>query len=151
MKKYETIYIENGKLIIPYKEYSYKTKIDEQKKRNYMDVGIGLYEAEKLSTYISDEINYTEKSLIEIPFKSITDTYYDKSKNYNGECDFSISTKNNEMINRNITKGTTNYSSYFKFTYDCSKEEDLGNRINKALQHIISLIPKDSRIHNEPF
>lgn len=146
---FTNVRIDNNNLIFTYNFKVYEPYVDERTQRNYDNAGISRDMALRMSK--DKKLTRDENRTITIPLKSISDTYYDKNKNYSGECDFSISTKNNDITERNLTKGTTNYKSYFSFTYDCSQEDDLGNRINKALQHIISLTPNSNRQNNEPF
>lgn len=92
-----------------------------------------------------------KKYKIIIPIKKIDNISFDEDKDYNGNCDFSISTKRNEMINYNLSNNDKNYSSYFSFEFDCSQEENLGKRLNDALFHIKKLIPKTNPSKNETF
>ena len=146
---FTNVRIGNNNLIFSYNFKLYEPYVDEKTQRNYDNAGISRDMALRMSK--DKKLTRNENRTISIPFRSISDTYYDKNKNYNGECDFSISTENNNITEKNLTKGTTNYNSYFSFTYDCSQEDDLGNRINKAIQHIISLTPNGNKENNEPF
>jgi hypothetical protein len=88
---------------------------------------------------------------INIPIKKIESIYFDEDKDYKGNCDFSITTKKNEMTKYNLSNNDKNYLSYFSFQFDCSQEENISRRLNDALFHIKKLIPQTNTTKNEPF
>lgn len=141
--------IENSNLIVYSKTQIYKPYVSEQGLKNASNAGIPeefMYMNSK-ERRLHSETSYR----IEIPFSKIWYNVYDKDKNYDGQCEFSISTDKRDILERNISKNTISYTSGFSFKYDCSKEENLGDRINSALEYLKKSSSKKTTKKDEPF
>lgn len=141
--------INEADLIVTYDYEFYEKYVDEQTLRNYYNANMSKETALSLSKEYRATKSYRYKEII--PLNKIDYTYYDKDKDYNGKCDFSVSTKKNVITRYNISTGEKNFTSYFKFVYDCSQEDNLGNRINDALTHIKNINPVANNKSNEAF
>lgn len=141
--------ISDNNLVITYNAEFSEIVLDEETKKLYRNTDLSDDMVKRLAGKMT--ITGNKKIKIIIPIKKIETIYFDEDKDYKGNCDFSISTKKNEMINYNLTNNDKNYSSYFSFQFDCSQEENLGKRLNDALFHIKKLIPKTNSTNIEPF
>lgn len=141
----------NGNLEINYRYQSYDPIINKIAYQNFVNAGFSNQYAMKQSNSGEYRLERDELFKIEIPFNYIDYNYYDKNKDYKGECSFAINTYKNDIIEYNLSKGTKRFISYYKFKYDCSKEDDLGNRINKAFEQIKKLTPIKNTNNKEPF
>ena len=80
-----------------------------------------------------------------IPIKDIDYTFFDKERTFSGECEFSISTKGNKITELNLNSSNKTFSSYFSFSFDCSEDENLGEKLDNALMHIKRIIPEQPK------
>ena len=139
----------DNNLVITYNGEFSEIVVDEETKKLYRNSDLSDDTVKRLAGKMTVTANKNFKIII--PIKKIESIYFDEDKDYNGNCDFSISTKKNEITEYNLTNNDKNYSSYFSFEFDCSKEENLGKRLNEAFFHIKKLIPQTNPSNNEPF
>jgi hypothetical protein len=102
-------------------------------------------------TYSSGSETTLEKMKAIIPIKKITRNNFDNIRTFNGKCNFKISTENNAITILNIDTNKKTFCSMYAFSFDCSEEENLGSRLNKALMHIQELTPTKSTMKKETF
>lgn len=141
--------ISDNNLVITYNADYSEIIIDEETRKLYRNSNLSDDTVKRLAGKMTVTSNKNFKIII--PLKKIERIYFDEDKDYKGNCDFSISTKKNEITNYNLTDNDKSYTSYFIFQFDCSQEEDLGKRLNEAFLHIKKLIPQTNPVNNEPF
>lgn len=141
--------ISDNNLIVTYSVEFSEIVVDEKTKNMYRDSNYSDDTIKRLAgkMTVTESTNFK----IVIPMKKIENMYFDEHKNYKGNCDFSLSTTKNEMINYNLSNNNKSYSSNFSFEFDCSQEENLGKRLNDAFFHIKKIIPQTNSYSNEPF
>lgn len=141
--------IADNNLVVTYSTEFSEIVVDEETKKLFRNTNDSDETIKRLAGKMTVTGNKNFKIII--PIKKIETIYFDEDKDYKGNCDFSISTKKNEMTNYNLTTNDKNYSSYFNFQFDCSQEDNLGKRLNDALFYIKKLIPQTNPSTNEPF
>lgn len=141
--------ISDNNLVVTYSTEFSEIVVDEETKKLFRNTNDSDETIKRLAGKMTVTGNKNFKIII--PIKKIETIYFDEDKDYKGNCDFSISTKKNEMTNYNLSTNDKNYSSYFNFQFDCSQEDNLGKRLNDALFHIKKLIPQTNPSTNEPF
>lgn len=111
------------------------------------------YDLQELAYMQSTEyrVSKDEKIKVIIPFYSISSTKFLTYKASDGLCPFGIFTDLNKMTKINLTTGKKTFTSYFDMEYDCSEDEKLGERLDKALMHIKELSSSPITSGNEPF
>ena len=139
--------MEGNSLVVTYSYEFYEKYIDERTRRNYSNASL----SEEMALRSSKEYKVSKRNNIKviIPFEKIEENWFSKEKDYNGKCSFTILT-----YGRDITEfkdGTKSYVSTFGFEYDCSQEENLGERLNKAILHIKDVIPPKKSKSSEIF
>jgi len=86
-----------------------------------------------------------------IPFNQITNIDFDRYRTSSGNCDFGITTKSNSITKINLTNDKRIFGTYHFFKFDCSEDQNLGFRLNKAFMHIKKLTPINKKKNNELF
>lgn len=147
---YSSVKIWNNNLIFNLNKKVYEPYVDPEDIKIYDPVG-GISKDMALKLSNKKRLSKDENFTYEIPLSKISYFYYDKDRDYKGECKFSISTISNAIVEKNISQGTTKYTSYFTFTYDCSKEDNLGSRFENALNYLKENTTEIKSINNEPF
>lgn len=139
----------DNNLIVTFRAEFSEIVLDEETKSKYRNANLTDDMIKRLAGKMTVTSNKNFKVII--PIKKIESIYFDEDKDYKGNCDFSISTKKNEMTNYNLTSNDKSYTSYFSFEFDCSQEENLGKRLNDAFIHIKKIMPQTNIDSNEPF
>lgn len=141
--------ISENNLIVTYSAEFSEILLDEETKRLYRYSNLSDDMIKRLAGKMTVTSNKNFKIII--PIKKIESIYFDEDKDYNGNCDFSISTKKNEITEYNLTTNDKSYTSYFSFQFDCSQEDNLGKRLNDAFFHMKKIIPQTNNKTNESF
>ena len=131
------------------KIYFYST---DYKNVNIIDnnlIFVYRYTAESPS-YKNKFKNLTNYKVI-IPFDKIVGNDFDNYRTYNGECEFVINTNSNSISKINLDNGEKEFTSSYKFKFDCSEEQNLGSRLNRAIMHIKNITPNFNKKRNELF
>jgi hypothetical protein len=123
---YENISIKDGSLIIKYRSTSE-------------------------SPSYGHEFKNVSNIKIMIPFNQITNIDFDRYRTSSGNCDFGITTKSNSITKINLTNNKRIFGTYHFFKFDCSEDQNLGIRLNKAFMHIKKLTPINNKKNNELF
>lgn len=126
---YKNVGINDGNLIFEYQE-----KTDRPK--GYGEIGHNTT---------------LENIKVIIPFNKIINNKFDNYRTSSGKCDFQIYAQSNSITEINLTTGEKRFKTFYEFSFDCSVDENLGSRIDKAILHIKELTPSKAKSNNEPF